>query len=112
MKNKKIKLQELFQIREDLIIEGKNINEINKLIEEAEYDYIDSIHASWRLLQLVIQQKVIKKILLQLMLRLRHRCCSLEEEASSSESEPPNLRAPMHKPGHALAGAAAAAAPC
>jgi hypothetical protein len=43
MKNKKIKLQELFQIREDLIIEGKNINEINKLIEEAEYDYIDSI---------------------------------------------------------------------
>lgn len=44
MKNKKNKLEKLFQIREDLILEGKNINEINLLIEEAESDYINSIH--------------------------------------------------------------------
>jgi hypothetical protein len=43
MKNKKIILQELFQLRENLILEGKNINEINMMIQEVESDYINSI---------------------------------------------------------------------
>lgn len=43
MKNKKFKLEELFQIRENLILEGKSITKINTIIEEAESDYINSI---------------------------------------------------------------------
>lgn len=43
MKNKKYTLEKLFQIRENLILEGKGINKINKMIEEAESDYIDSL---------------------------------------------------------------------
>ena len=38
-----MKLEKLFQIRENLIVEGKSINKINRLIEKAESDYIDSI---------------------------------------------------------------------
>jgi hypothetical protein len=43
MENKKFKLEELFQIRENLILEGKSITKINRIIEEAESDYINSI---------------------------------------------------------------------
>jgi len=43
MKNKKYTLEKLFQIRENLILEGKGINKINRMIEEAESEYIDSL---------------------------------------------------------------------